>query len=152
MPIEDTAPATAPTRLRSGHRRFDARRAARSRLLGALVVDAAVLVGAGLWLLAGRWPVALAWALFAAGAAVWAVWEHRLEQVGAARLERSWLHRGRLSVASVVAVVAIALVSALTVRLGVGWSWSEVVLLSVPVALAVLTTSWRRGRRPRPGR
>ena len=61
------------TRLPSGRRRFDRRRAARSRLLGSLVFDAALLVTAGVWLLAGRWPVALAWALFAVGAAVWAV-------------------------------------------------------------------------------
>lgn len=152
VPMEDTERTPSVPRLRSGHRRFDRRRAARSRLLGSLVFDTALLLVAGVWLLAGRRPVAVAWAVFAMGAALWAVAEHRGQGADPARLERSWLYRGRVSVASVVAVVAVAAVFAVTLRWGIGWGWGDVVVSTVPVGVTTLAMSWWQERRSRPSR
>lgn len=150
--MEDTERTSSITRLRSGHRRFDHRRAARSRLLGSLAFDVALLLAAGVWLLAGRWQVGIAWAVFAMGAALWAVAEHRGQGVDPVRLERSWLYRGQVSVASVVAVVSVAAVFAATLRWGIGWGWDDVVVSTVPVGVTTLAMSWWQRRRSRPSK
>ncbi len=150
--MEDTEQTPDIPRLRSGHRRFDRRRAARSRLLSGLVFDAVLLLAAGVWLLAGRWPVAAAWAVFAVGAAVWAVAEHRVQGGDPARLDRSSLHRGSPSMASVIAVIAVAAVFAVTLGSGMGWGWDDVALITVPAGVLSVVTSWWQGRRSRPGR
>jgi hypothetical protein len=62
----------------------------------------------------------------------------------------AWQDRGRLPVASVVSVLAVAGLFAVTLHGAFGQAWGDVAVVTAPAAAATLASSWWQGRRSRP--